>query len=305
MKFPFLTLKPNTAAALYNKALDLYTQGQFEKALDHLAKAKGLDAGMGEIYYTEGLCYQKLENWEAAKKAFQETLKHNASDTDALYNLARLYYNEDELDIALAYLEQAEALLSPNEDPMILALMAYIADGQGNPQLAMTLYNRTLAINPDSAQTWFYLGKIQIQLQSYPEALESLQKAASLDSNDPEIPYELSLCYAKLGQWDQTIASCKDVLAINPEFTKAYNQLGLAYYCTNDFEHALENYQNALKIDPEYITALNNLAYTYEKLEQYNKAVESFSAYLTHLAPTSPERKDVLEHITLLQQKIS
>lgn len=305
MKFPFLTGQPKTSGAFYNRALDLYNQGQYAKALEDLAKARELNASMAEVYYTEGLCHQKLENWDAAKKAFQDCLKRNASDTDALYNLARLYYNEDELDIAQAYLEQAEALLAPTEDPMVLGLMAYIAESQGNTQGAEDLYNRVLALNPESSQTWFYLGKLRIQTGDYPNAASALQHASELDPTNPEIPYEQSLCFAKLGQWEETINACKRVLDLSPNYTKAYNQLGLACYCSNQFEEALHHYEKALSIDPDYITALNNLAYTYEKLEMYAKAVESFSAYIQHLPATSPERKDVNEHIAILQQKLA
>jgi len=304
MKFPFLMGQPKTSGAFYNRALDLYNQGQYAKALEDLAKAKELNASMAEVYYTEGLCYQKLEDWEAAKKAFQDTLKRNANDTDALYNLARLYYNEGELDIAQAYLEQAEALLSPTEDPMVMGLMAYIAEDQGDLKLAESLYQRVLAVNPESADTWYYLGKLRIAVQDYPNALEALNQSETLDATNPEVPYELSLCYAKLGQWNDTIEACNRVLTISPTFTKAYNQLGLAHYCTNQFEEAVHNYEKALSIDPDYITALNNLAYTYEKLEQYSKAVEAFSTYIHHLPVTSPERKDVIDHVAILQQKM-
>lgn len=301
----FFSRKPKTAEAYYNRAVDFYAQGQYEKALQDLQNAEALDPHLGVIAYTQGLCYQTLDMIVQAKQAFHKALSLNPDDPDTLYNLARLYYNEDNLEKALSYAEQANALLDESGDEMISCLLGLIFEQQGRPQDAITEYEKSLAINPDQVLTSLFLGKLYVRTQEYQKALHLFRFAVEQDPNNLETNYELSLCLAKLGEWEETIRYCRRTIEIDPTSAKAYNQLGLSLYCTHQYEEAIQYYLQALAIDPNYSTALNNLAYTYEKLQEFNKAIEMFSRYLETKTEPSQERKELIDHIELLKGKLA
>lgn len=301
--FPFLK-QAKTAERHYNDSLDLYQAGEYGKALQELDKAEAINPQMAEIHYTKGLCYQQMGQTEEAKQAFQQALSINPDDADTLYNLARIYYIEEDLDVAQAYCEQANNLVGPAGDEQVSYLMGLIHEQQGNTEEAIRCYEQSLSINTEQVLVGTFLAKLYVKQQDYAKAIDLLRTMAELDPNNLEVFYELSLCLAKVGEWEETIRFCKRVIEIDPAYTKGYNQLGLAMYCTNRLEEAVENYNKALQIDPDYATAINNLAYTYEKMQQYDKAIKQFESYLRFTEERPDEKAEIEEHIELLKRKM-
>ncbi len=69
---------------------------------------------------------------------------------------------------------------------------------------------------------------------------------------DPKIfePYlSISICYAKNGEWENSVEFCKRALEVNPNSYDANNQMGLVYYCFNNIEEAIKYYEIALKLN--------------------------------------------------------
>jgi tetratricopeptide (TPR) repeat protein len=302
--FLFFKQQHKSAERYYNDALDLYQAGEYEKALQELSRGESAPGNLTEIHYTKGLCYQQLDKPEEAKLAFQQALSINPEDVDALYSLARIHYNEDDPDVALAYAELAESISSPNGDEQVSYLLGLIYEQQGRVEDAIRSYEFSLSINPEQVLVGIFLSKLYVKSQDYAKAIELLRAMAEHDPNNLEVFYELSLCLAKVGEWEETIKYCKRVIEIDPKYTKGYNQLGLAMYCTNRLEEAVDNYERALVIDPTYATAINNLAYTYEKMQKYEKAIEKFQMYLPYTEERPDEKTELEEHIELLKRKM-
>jgi tetratricopeptide (TPR) repeat protein len=299
---PFL--RPKTAQMFYNMAVDLYNAGEYERALAELVLAEERNPGLSYIFYNKALCLQQLGRTEEAKEAFQASLALDPDDPDTLYNLARLFYTEDDLDVAMAYLEQARELVeTQGGDDLVCYLLALIYEQQGDIEQAIEFYEKALLLNSEHLLSGIFLSKLYVKRQEYQRAIELLRDLAEKDPNNLDVNYELSLCLAKVGEWEDTIRYCRRVIEIDPNYTKAYNQLGLALYCTERLEEAVESYEKALKIDPSYATALNNLAYTYEKMQNYEKAVDKFTEYLAFRSGNAEERTEIEEHITLLRRK--
>jgi superkiller protein 3 len=285
-----------------------YAAGQYEKALRAVASGLHLSPTSALLYYTQGLCHQHLNQAKEAKEAFQKCLRLSPEDTDALYNLARLYYNENDAETALAYAELSLNLMESTpdgcNDVMTYNLMGYLHEALQQTPQAISMYTRSLALDPAQVDIGIFLSRLYAQVQEVSKAIETLVTVTAHDPTHADAFYELSLCLAKSGDWTQTIDACKQVITINPLYTKAYNQLGLALYCVNDLGDAIQYYQKALEIDPNYVTALNNLAYTYEKMERYAEAIQTFTAYLNHDQVSATEKAEVQEHLLLIKQKL-
>lgn len=295
--------KPKTAQACYNLAYDLFQEGACEKALKVLARGETLNPNLPEIYYGKGLCLEKLGEYESAKESLKHALSLSPEDPDCLYNLARIYYTENDLGVALAYAEQASNLVEEPGDEAISYLLGLIYEQMGKIEEAIRYYEQSLAINPEQTLVGIFLGKLYVQQGNYEKAIEILRNLAEQDPQNLDINYELSLCLAKINDWDEAVRYCKRVIEIDPNYKKGYNQLGLAMYCTDHYKEAMENYQKALELDPNYATAVNNLAYTYEKMEKYPEAIGQFEKYLEFTTNTN-EIAEIKEHIELLNRKM-
>lgn len=306
----FSFFKPKTVEMQYNDAVDLYQAGKYKEAIHKLSKIQAKGANFLALYYTKGLCYQGIGDDQLAKESYKSALALNPDDPDTLYNLARLYYNENDLETALAYAEQAQDITKDNGDELVEYLLGLIYEQQNRTEDAILAYERSLTINPKQLLAAIFLGKLCMKIQDFPKAIAILKDAVEQDPLNLEVNYDLALCLAKVGEWEDTIRYCKRVIEIDPGYAKAYNQLGLALYCTERLEEAVESYQTALRTDPCFSTALNNLAYTYEKMQNYEKAIEAFTEYLalkenqTSEPMPIEERMQVEEHITILKRKL-
>lgn len=74
------------------------------------------------------------------------------------------------------------------------------------PQQAATLYAQALAIRPDWAEGWFYLGASQYELKRFAEARDAFVHATSLASDNSAAWAFLGLCEDKLGDDTGAIA---------------------------------------------------------------------------------------------------
>ena len=72
------------------------------------------------------------------------------------------------------------------------------------------------------------------------------------------------------------MASCRQALAINPNFALAYYNLGNALQALRQFDDAVVSYHRSLTINPEYAKAHNNLGTALQDLGQLDEAAASF-----------------------------
>jgi tetratricopeptide (TPR) repeat protein len=106
------------------------------------------------------------------------------------------------------------------------------------------------------AKLHFELGTAQLESGNYPEALQELLTA---DSMDPENPYIL-------------------------------NQLGLAYFVRDKFLEAQQQILRSLKIKPDYTDARNNLARVLISMGKNDDAISELEKVLKDLTYTTPEK---------------
>lgn len=296
--------KPPSPEVLYNSARDLYQQGQYKKSLQKLDRALKVRPDWAVLPYAKGLCFDKMDQVEAAKQAFKDCLTLTPDDSDCLYNLARLYYEDNSLDVASAYAEQAEMMAEGEGDPQVSYLLGVIYEQQERIEDAVAAYQKSLALNPKQPNVYIYLAGIFMRIHDYISAIETYKTLIEHDPSNSQAMFELAQCFAKTSDWENAIAFCQLVIQLDPKNTLAYNQMGLALYCLGRIEEAIHHYSKALEINPNYATAINNLAYAFEKKGDYVKAIDRFKQYLNHMQDNPAEKVEIEEHITMLQQKV-
>lgn len=91
------------------------------------------------------------------------------------------------------------------------------------------------------------------------EARIYLEELLALDPDNPDLLYNLGLCYVDLGQLDRGIKLLNLCLQIAPEHSHACVALGIAYQKKGDLAQARAFTSRALAIDPKNPVALKNL----------------------------------------------
>ncbi|MEJ2132392.1 MAG: type IV pilus biogenesis/stability protein PilW, partial [Gammaproteobacteria bacterium] len=102
-----LRSSPNNARVLNNYGAFLYSQGRYRDARRRLEKAirDPSYVGRSQVYENLGLVQLKLGDVKDAERSFQRSLMLNAAQSRARLELAEIYFNRDEFDIARQYYE--------------------------------------------------------------------------------------------------------------------------------------------------------------------------------------------------------
>jgi|ERR1035437_3225785 Tfp pilus assembly protein PilF len=79
------------------------------------------------------------------------------------------------------------------------------------------------------------------------------------DPRNPEVLYNLGMCFTELGHPDKAIVVLKKSLEYDPKYSNSYVALGYAYSKTNDSESARKYFLDALRLDPDNSYAMRNL----------------------------------------------
>lgn len=76
----------------YNKGIDFYNAGDFDKAVDCFRKAIDLEPEYLDAYYNLGMTFDYLKQYDASISIFKELLSRNPEDYDTVYRAAMVSY---------------------------------------------------------------------------------------------------------------------------------------------------------------------------------------------------------------------
>jgi tetratricopeptide (TPR) repeat protein len=79
------------------------------------------------------------------------------------------------------------------------------------------------------------------------------------NSNDVKALFTLALINRRLGYTEKSMEIYKELLNINPNLYRVYNNIGNILYLTGDIDNSISNYLNALKLSPNSAVSHFNL----------------------------------------------
>ena len=144
-----------------------------------------------------------------------------------------------------------------------------------------TLWQTTIANNPDAFLARNNLGNLLAAQGKIPEAIAQFHRAIEIKPDYAEAYYNLAIVLDRQGKRNEAIGDYQKALEFNPDFVVAHNNLGTALFKQGRLDEAVECYRRALKIDPGFGEAHNNLGIlltkqgrTDEAVAEYRKAIE-------------------------------
>lgn len=290
---------------LYNKGIDYYNKEDYEKAINHFKLALEKPEIKPQVYYNLALSYQHLKAYELAIVSYKKFLELNPKDFDGLYNLALTYYTLENYEKATSYFEKCFAI-KKDEDSVKALTLSYLANNE--EQKALDLSEEVIKLPQIGIKLYYTIAKVFENKNSSTKEFAFIEKAIELYSKILDIDSQyfdsflsMSICYAKKGEWENSVNFCKKALGANPKSFEANNQMGLVYYCCNEIEEAIKYYETAMKIKPEGDYKIySNLAYAYEKAEQIPKAIKTFTQLINKF-PNYPAKQEIKNHLRVLK----
>ena len=215
----WLRLYPD-GRALSFAAQRLVANGQPELAVTYLETlvstrpdSQAARAALAEALYRSARYDDALVQYEIALR-MPRTIS-SAVLADALYHCASLVKVKGRITNAIEML-QAAVTVYPNYPPHMAALGdAYAAAGRYGE--AEQWFDRIIAIEPGSSNSYYYYGDYYARKQLHHKAIEYFEKAARMKgTRSPSLDGNLAHEYFQVGQYVESAASARRALAQAP-----------------------------------------------------------------------------------------
>jgi len=165
-----------------------------------------------------------------------------------------------------------------------------------------TLWQTTIARNPDCGLAHNNLGGYLYKAGRIKEALEHYRKAVQINPNYTDALNNLGVALAAEGRYDEAIESYHQALRINPDYPSALNNLGIALAARGQLDDAIEDYRKALRISPGYADALDNLGAALTVKGRFDEALGYYRQALA-IDPTFADAENNLGILLVKQGK--
>jgi protein O-mannosyl-transferase len=146
----------------------------------------------------------------------------------------------------------------------------------GKASESVTHFQQALQILPDYAQAYCNLGIALIQEGSVDEAISNYQAALQINPRYAVAHDNLGSALLRKGSVDEAIAHFQEALQIKPDYAEAENNLGNALLQKGSVDEAIKQFQRALQISPGYADAHNNLGNALLRKGSVDEAIKQF-----------------------------
>ncbi|MBN1757396.1 MAG: tetratricopeptide repeat protein [Chitinispirillaceae bacterium] len=184
-----------------------------------------------------------------AVKYTQQYLTVNPNDAEAHRDLGDLYYEQKNLDGALAEYRTALKL-----DPSITGFhkrYAEIVMAKGQQEEVIKALAGVIKSGSADVSTYMTLGLIYQKKKKYIDAVEAYQKALQLEPSNFDALVALGSCQAVTGDISNAIVSYEQAVMMNTQAVDEFKELGDLYAKEQRDDEAFKKYREYLDKKPE------------------------------------------------------
>jgi TolB-like protein/class 3 adenylate cyclase len=178
----------------------------------------------GEYEFRQAQSNESADTYDRADAFYRQAMARDPNFAEAAAALARgrLTRHWFVSPLEPAKLEEVKSLidralaLAPNSPQAHLALGLFFYWGHRQYQMALTEFNRTLELQPNSALARTYCAWVYRRRGEWERSLAEFQRAQELDPRDVQIPQNIGATYLTLRQWKDAERAELRALAIDP-----------------------------------------------------------------------------------------
>ncbi len=204
--------------------------------------------------------YDKHDDRKAWEFAETFTRRYPA-DAFGWHALAKLYYQRNALDEALAASQQA-CELGADEPPKTQAaywlLCGRLSFELENLPEAEKALVRTAELASDDSEPLLLLGHTYHRQGRNQLAIEALDQALEMSPQSANILATRIMVFSRARHYSTVMRDCRALMALKPTKASYYNLVGAKYNELGDFKQAQYYYREAVKRDPGFFGAASN-----------------------------------------------
>jgi Flp pilus assembly protein TadD/peroxiredoxin len=245
--------------------------------------------------FTYGVALFQRGYLEQAAESFLEVVAARPDDPDGYYNLGTLSLRRNDFSAARRYLEQT-LKLRPNY-PEAWNNLGMMAAQEGRPEEAIRNFQQSLLLRPQYAIALLNLGNVYRHQGAFVKAQECLSHALELQPDDPEVNYSLGMLYAQQNQMQSASEYLQKAVELRPAYPEALNNLGVLFVREQNYSKAEEQFRTGIRVAPNSDQSYLNLARLYAMRSDKDKARE----VLLELLRVQPQNQGARQAMELLR----
>lgn len=303
----------NAYAAHYNLGVLADRRGDEAAAIDHYRRALRVlpdyapaVRGLTTIYVRRGQAQQALETVEPLANAHRANLEMQALYAETLVEVNR--FEE-------AWMAARRALKCDEKFVPALVALVKVSRAQGRDELADSILEQALDIDPEVAELHFLEGE---RLKKEPgrlrEAMAEYETAVRLRPDYAEARMALGIQLLASGNYQDALSHFQAAERLVPTLPAVHVNLGDAYRATEQWSAAQTAYRRALSLQPKLPQAHYGLGLLFltaagefpglDELTAYQKAVDEFKTYRAEMGAALSKGDQSEEYLRDLDRMI-
>lgn len=254
----------------------LIDREQFTRADELLDERIALDAKDPENYYWKGIVQYKMENFPAARTAFEKGIKVKNKNPYNHAGLGMALFQIGKKKEAVESLQKALDIGRKDIGINFAVATAYLEEGslQSMKEAEVLLLQAQESKAVDEVQCSMGLGRLYLGKDIPELALPQYQKAAELDPACAEALVEVAKIYIDKAQYQDGALILNDAIKADPAYAPAYKHMGELWLKAQDFEKARDNYKKYVELTGNDFYAKQRYASFLFLTEDYQESLE-------------------------------
>ena len=258
-------ISPSIKIAEIDRLMDMadhyLQQNEINSAVDVLEQALLYNPNDVQIYYKLGICYERNGNENKQIEIFHRVLERDPDDYHTTLALAQYYEEHNQIEFAIP------------------------------------LYHRAVQIRPLFFLLLTHFARLTFDNKYWKLAIPALQKVLEYRPSSRKTQRRLGISLIQDEQYDQGIATLKEILRKKENDAIAHLYLGRAYCAKKFFPDALLELENAVKQDSGCFESWFEWIKLLLDCGQIDRAEEQSSMLLHHAKETKIEALLLYSHI--------
>src|SRR6184192_1331837 len=252
-------------------AKDLVLRGDGEHKADALS------------HFVEGTAFEENGEMDRALDAYRRVLNVDPGQSQLAARVAGLLIQQDDFPQAIDVLKDAIKANPNNAEPYQQLAFIYARYLKKTDQ-AIDYANRAIALNPADVDGYQRLVEIEVAAGQEKKALEALERATKVRSNDPNFWMHLGKLYVAILFKSESQPKPDELKKVNEIFKRAAEHAGddpailkdvADYYAASQqLKDAIPLYLHVLELQPDDANAREKLATGFILTNQRGKAIE-------------------------------
>ena len=260
-------LNPEDVSAHYHAAILFERKGEIDNAIVHYEKTIGLDTASIESPFFEvtevtpffqlGAIYRERNDEDNIVRVYQPALEIEPAHPELHHLLAVIFEKRDQRENAIRHYGLANQY-NPNKFDWHYSYARLLdrhaatlgEDYHQHAEMAVAAYTKTLALNSDYADAYFYRGMLTLRykhigktLYRYSQILEDFKQVIERQPRNSEANYQLGVLYLEIDRHRRAKAVFENMLSYAPKYRGIHLYLGQIAEWEQAWKQAIQHYE--------------------------------------------------------------